>query len=308
MKFYNINKSRLERYINDYIAFGRRMGYFNNEQAQEFKNKLLNMDIEIDNNAPGDAKVVGNNKLVINEKKVFGKTDEFACLVLFHEFTHLCSNIHHDMRDINGRKLIAKLDDNASSYMDTDYQYKQEKTKKGDLNNPYTYVWDGAALIDEVIAEHVATEMVKMKFNKPVFYKDKQKQYGDFIVNYRTRFNYYGIGESIVDKFSKTLFLKNNCKNLDGLARETFKENFVYELIHQHWESKEAIRGLIEKLGYMGVIGFTEEQLEGRYQDQEGVSSYLIKDSFNRLEEIFREGREERENMPRNIPVPSFME
>lgn len=297
--------NRFEKYIEEYISFGKRMGYFNNDQALEFSKKLSNIDFKIDNSIDGDA-VTRGNEIIINEKRL--KSEEKMSLILFHEFTHICNSLHQDIFKDDSKSLIKKLRNNAGSYTNTNYLHLSRETKQGDTNNPFTYILFGGVLIDEVVSEHVASEMVKMKFNKPILLKNKERIYGDKKINYNTHFDYYGIGETLVDEFSRTLFLKNNCKNLNGLSKEIFKKDFVYELIHQHYERPDAFKALIEELAHMGVVAFWEEQSQGRYQDREKISPKLVYNSYNKLRQFLRNGREERENMPSNIPIPPFME
>ena len=45
------------------------------------------------------------------------------------------------------------------------YYFNGQTTQNGDICNPYTYILWGGILIDEVIAEYVATRMVYRKFN-----------------------------------------------------------------------------------------------------------------------------------------------
>lgn len=177
-----------------------------------------------------------------------------------------------------------------------------------DVNNPFTYINFGALLLDEVIAENVATEMVKTKFNKFIPLKNKQKQYGNHVINYRTHFDYYGIGEDIGNKFAQTLFMNNNCKNLNGLCSESFKTDFVFDLIRQHNERPDALEALTKELAYMGVIAFAEEQSQGRYENREKLSPDLIYNCYLDLDRLLLNGRENREIIPGNIPMPSFME
>ncbi len=78
--------------------------------------------------------------------------------------------------------------------------------KRNDINNPYTYMVLGSLFLDEVISENVTTEMVKMKYNKFVPLKNYQKTFGNNTINYQAHFDYYGIGENLVNDFAKTLF------------------------------------------------------------------------------------------------------
>lgn len=290
-------------YAQEYIDLGMRLGYFNYNQAKEILSKILNLDVSTDTTLPGDA-YCNKNTLVINPKRT--NNNEKLSLVLFHEFTHINSSIHKDL--FGGNSLIKRLKEKASSFMDTNYYHGFSKTKIDDINNPFTYINFGGLLLDEVIAENVATEMIKTKFNKLIPLENKQKKYGNHVINYRSHFNYYGIGENIVNKFAQTLFMNNNCKNLNGLSSESFKPDFVFDLIRQHNERPDALEALTKELAYMGIIAFAEEQSQGRYEDRGKLSPELIYNCYLDLDSLLLKGREDREIIPGNIPMPSFME
>ena len=65
------------------------------------------------------------------------------------------------------------------------------------------------------------------------------------------------------------------------------------------------VPGSLVLLGGEPGIG---KRSEGRYQDREKISPNLVYNSYNKLRQLLRTGREERENMPSNIPAPPFME
>lgn len=68
---------------------------------------------------------------------------------------------------------------------------------------------------------------------------------------------YSNIGEKICNKFVQTLF---GCANLHDLSRESFKPDFVKNLILQHNERNKKINPLqffTKELGLMEVIAFT---------------------------------------------------
>ena len=163
-------------------------------------------------------------------------------------------------------------------------------------------------LIDEVTAENVATEMVKLKYNKVVPFTNKQKVYGRNVVSYRSHFDYYGIGEELVDDFSKTLFMQKQSRNLNGLCRDIFKKDFVYNLIRQHNEKNFSMSCLIRELAYLGVICFEEEKSNGHLKQRERILPELVYDSYFKLKDLLKEGRENREYIPCNIPFPTFMD
>lgn len=300
MKLFN---SIYKNYVQEYVDLGMKLGFFNYNKSKEILNFLLNLDVSTDSSLPGDA-YCSNNNLIINPLRT--SNSEKLSMALFHEFTHLTSSIHKDMYSNNS--LIKKLKANSSSLIDTNYSHNSSNTKINDVNNPFTYIVFGSLLLDEVIAENVATEMVKLKYNKFIPLKNKQKVYGDHVINYRSHFDYYCIGEELVNNFSKTLFLSNNCKNLNGLCQANFQDDFVYELIRQHNERPDALECLIKELANMGVIAFAEEQSHGRYKDRPHISPDLVYNSYFELQNLLLSGYEYRESIPNNISMPSFME
>lgn len=304
MKLYN---SEYRKYVEEYISLGLQIGYFDYTKIQEFRDKLYNIDITIDNSIPGDA-YFGENGLIINKNRMFKSGEEYESLTFFHEFTHMCSNLHDDLFNKRDKGLINKLSNNANKFTNTDYNYGYLKTKKGDVNNPFTYISFGAMLIDEVTAENVATEMVRLKYNKVVPFSNKQKVYGKNIVNYKSHFDYYGIGEELVEGFSKTLFMQNQSRNLNGLCRDIFKKDFVYNLIRQHNEKNYSMSCLIEELAYLGVVCFEEEKSNGHLKNREAILPEIVYDSYLKLKDLLIKGRENRECIPNYIPFPSFMD
>lgn len=303
MKLYN---SEYRKYVDEYLSLGLKIGYFDYSQISEFRDKLYNIDVTIDNTIPGDA-FFGENGLIINKNRMLNSGEEYESLTFFHEFTHKCSNLHDDLFNKGDKGLIKRLSNNANMFTNTDYNYGGIKTKKGEVNNPFTYISFGAMLIDEVTAENVATEMVKLKYNKVMPFTNKQKIYGKNIVNYQSHFDYYGIGEELVSEFSKTLFIENRSKNLNGLSRDIFKKDFVYDLIRQHNERNYSMSCLIQELGYLGVICFQEEQSNGHLKERAPILPEIVYNSYVKLKNLLKEGRENREYIPSNIRFPSFI-
>ena len=297
-----LSDSYYKKYAQEYINYGKNLGFFNYIQAQEISKEISNLNVVENSTLPGDAMInTAENTLYINPNRCVN--EEKLSLVLFHEFTHLNSSMHKDIH--SEKSFIKSLKSNANSIMEgnTHYDYYFSKTEINDVNNPFTYILWGGLLLDEVIAENVATEMAKIKFNKTIPLKNKQKQYGNNIVNYRTHFDYYGIGEEICNKFAQTLF---GCKNLHDLSRENFKPDFVKNLIRQHNERPDALQDLAKELGLMGVIAFAEEQAEGRCLDREKPSPNFIWMCYKDLDPILANGRENRETIPNGIPMPDF--
>lgn len=305
-----LRETPLVEYVNEYIQYGMQCGFFFGRECNQIRERLLNLDVEFVEDINGDAMCNGNT-LIVN-RKIFQKKDnaKYASLVLFHEFTHICSDVHKHTQNNGLFVQLRNYVENNPGKIDTTYYKGSCTTEMGDTNNPYTYILFGALLLDEVTAEHVATEMVKKKYMKYVLPKEGQRVYGNgtYIHRYKSHFDYYGVGENLIDQFSKTLFLKNGFKNLNGLCSEIFKEGFTYDLIRQHNENPIAFQHLIDELGYLGVIGFSEEQFNGRYAVREKISSDLISYSFKELERIFQYGIENREEIPGSISAPEFME
>lgn len=228
--------------------------------------------------------------------------------VIFHEFTHICSNIHKEMFLSNG--LWEKIKNNVEVFTgDKKRDYIDESgrvIKSSDSNNPYNYIMFGALFMDEVIAENVATEMVKEKYHTPTRLIQRVFDCGDNnLIKYTSRFEYYGIGEKLLDKFAKTLFIQGN-RNLNALSRESFRENFVYDLINQHSENSFTKKAFIDEIALMGVIAHTIEKQNGRYSNQERISGDMVYHSIFQLDAKLESGYENRNIMPSSIVFPTL--
>ena len=295
------NDDRLVNIAREYFRYGVSLGYFDREQVNSFYQQLLNLETIHDNSLPGDAKIEGNT-LLINDKRTFFN-ERNADLILFHEFTHYCSNIHRDVHNPNG--YFNKIRNNIDLFMDTKSVYRSMITKRGDIMNPYTYILYGGLLLDEVTAEYVATKMVSKKFadKMPLFRKDEK--IGNYYLDYVSNFQYYGIGQQLVEGFSKTLFVKNEDKNLNGLCKHIANKNFVRDLIIQHNERPSDMKALCEELGYMGVVAWYEEKKQGRLHGKP-IPEDFIYHSYQKARQIIRDGYEPRETRPGNISEPSF--
>lgn len=292
---------RLVNLVEEYFRYGVSLGFFNREKVKLFYNQLLNLNVTYDSSLPGDAKITGNS-LLINNQRTF-KDEQNASLILFHEFTHYCSNIHKDIHDQNG--YFNKLRNNIHSFMSTNFFYRNLSTKKGDVMNPYTYILYGGLLLDEVTAEYVATKVVSKKFGKQMPLYRRDKKIGSNYIDYVSNFQYYGIGQQLVDGFSKTLFVKNEDKGINGLCKHIFDNDFVRNLIYQHNERPDALKSLCEELGYMGVIAWYEEEKNGRLNGEHIPDSFVYY-SYQRAIQVIRNGYEPRETIPNNISEPSF--
>ena len=289
----------LKKFAIEYVTLGLELGYFNNDNFQKVYNKLLNYDIEIDNNLSGDAFTDTNRKkIIINENKMKSNNENFS-LVLFHKFTHINSAIHKDIFTKNG--YLAKIRENVKYFCGTDIYNGKDINN---INNPYNYILFGGLLIDEVTAEYIATQMINKKYNKNSNYSKYYRKYGNRIIEYYSQFKYYGIGEELIDTFSKTLFMKNNDKNINGLCKEIFKDNFVYDLIRQHNERPTSLVCLIKELALMGVIAHKEEQLEGHRTDQQSILNDTVYNAYYELKKLFIIGFEDRESIPDDVLMP----
>lgn len=289
---------KIEKYILEYIKYGLELGLFNSTQASLFKTKLINLKVFIDSNLAGDAKVQDNN-LYINSS-LFNNERKLS-LVLFHEFSHTCNSIHKELFNKNypNKFDIFKnyVENNFSSSVSS-YSYGYNTTYLQDINNPYTYYKFGLLLIDEVLCEYTSTLMVARKYNEKLSYKRYCRNYNTQEINYYSSFDYYGIGEELVDLLSKTLFLKNDEKNIFGLCKSMFNQDFVSVLINQHAEFDDALILLYEEISLMGVLAFCEERYYGRYLDRISIDPNLIKYAYDKCKRILIEGKEPREEVP----------
>ena len=295
------NDDRLVNIAREYFRYGVALGYIQREQVNSFYQQLLNLDVIHNNSLHGEAKIEGNT-LLINDRRTF-LNERTADLVLFHEFMHYCSNIHRDLNNPNG--YFYKIRNNIDSFMDTKTIYGNMPTKNGDIMNPYTYILFGGLLLDEVTAEYAATKMVSEKFGDEMPRYRKDKKIGNYYLDYVSNFDYYGIGQQLVEGFSKTLFVENKDKNLNGLCRHIVDPKFVKDLVVQHNERPSDMKALCEELGYMGVIAWYEEKRQGRLHGK-NIPEDFIYHSYQKAMQIIRDGYEPRETIPGNISEPSF--
>ena len=295
--------SLVMKYLNEFFYYSMAEGIFDSSSVMEHYMQIQDMNLEVDDSLRGDARVEGNT-LKINWRCTF-KDEKYASLVLFHEFAHLCSDLHKDILKQNGVMRIYR--DMMERKFQTDYQFDNRRTRAGDANNPYTYFLFGALLLDEVTSENTAENLVAKKFNvprKPL--REVQRKIGNHYVSYRANIDYYSIGQGLADSFAKTLILPKSEKNLNGLSKAVLKKGFTRELIRQHYENGYTLSALYEKLSYLGTICFYEEQSQGHYGDRERVNPQLVYTSFERAKSIMAKGYEQRETIPNNITMPDF--
>ena len=299
-----IDDNFLRSLVDDYIYLGIQNKYFDRFKGAQFRQILLNKNIKYDDNLPGDAFTDRNNTLIINRKRTY-TNERNASYILFHEFTHYCNDIHNDRFGDYSPHLFEHFRDYMESHTDTTYQYGFAQTQAGDVHNPYTYALIGALLLDEVIAEFVAIDLVSKKYNQPVQARVETRKLGNNYIHYTTTLNYYEIGEKIAEEFTKTLFMKKSNKNLKGLCVDSFKDGFVRSLINQHCESKHSLECLYKELGYMGVIYFSEEQKNGHLSaGQKPISDLFVYNCYTELFELIRHGYENRETIPQTFDMP----
>lgn len=203
--------------------------------------------------------------------------------------------------------VFSKFKDYYCSRYNTDFNYNGNLLKKGHSCNPYTYFNFGLLLIDEVISEFVANMILCQNKGIDMNTYNFSRNIGSNVLKYSSHFSYYGIGEKLVELFTKTLFLPNNEKNLKGLSKRLMDKNYCYDIIYQHFESDIAIRGLFEELCYMGVIAFNEEKYHGHLKERGEVPADLVSYSYNKGIECLRAGAENREIIPEGIVKPNFL-
>ena len=288
----------LSRYCDQYIEYGKRLDYFNIKQGEEFRNKIMSYKVYAVPGLEGNAVVDSLHRTIkYNPDRL--RDEKSLSGVLFHEFTHICSNIHKHLN----RGYWPKLKENFTRFTDTD-SYKGIPIENKD--NPYNYIQFGGLFMDETIAESVATEMMKEKYNIPSPQKNRIFNCGDDnIIRYRSTFDYYGIGEPLLYSFAKTLFIDRK-RNLHSLARESFKEEFMYDLIRQHNETKTTRDHFIKEIALMGVIGHTWEKNEGRYPEQQRISGDVVYNSIFELKDLLDRNPEDRAYIPDSIQFPEI--
>lgn len=296
----------LKKYCNEYIEYGKRLGFFSPIQEEKFRKEIMSYTMKEDSYLEGDAYVGARNK-TIKYNPTRCRDEQFLSQIMFNEFTHICSNIHKQLlkKETSSGQLTTEtgLWERLQNHIEV---FTDARIDISDKNNPFNYIKFGGLFMDEVIAEYVAIEMIKLKYNIPIQQQKRIFDCGDGNrITYRSSFDYYGIGEKILNEFAQTLFMQGT-KNLHSLARESFKENFVYNLIKQHNERISSRKAFIEELALMGVIAHTIEKKHGHYLEQEAISGDVVYDSIFRLTDLIRAGFEDRKTMPQNIIFPQI--
>ena len=248
------NCSKYIKYVYEYIWYGVNLGFFDINESNNFKNKLLNIDVKVDNNIPANASVVGYNLLLINEKRL--KNEKLISEVLFHEFTHVLGNIYQYVYEKDSFLYILKDKYNKNNLK---FIKNMERRNKLNINK---YFDCGLIMIDEVAAEYVSIMMLSKKYNIPIGMKRK-RYFDDYLVSYECGFEYFGFEEHIVSLFAKTLDLSNNQRNVFGICREIYDPDFVKNIIYKYLKFNK-LKDLYKIVCYMGILYEYEEIRNGR--------------------------------------------
>ena len=252
-----LQNEKYNKYVYEYIRYGLDLGLFDLSMVDNIKNKLLNIEVKINNNIQADSAVVSYNLLLINEKRL--KNDKITSLVLFHEFTHVLSSIYKYVDNKNS--ILYKLKNkyvNKHFYYDVKSNNFYEKSKL----NPNNYFNYGLAVMDEVLAESIATMMVNKKYNISVS-KRRDRYFENHLINYECNFEYFGFEEHIINLFAKTLDLEEGQDNIFGLCKEIYNSDFIKNVIYQFLESNNS-KDLYKIICYMGILYKYEEYINGR--------------------------------------------
>lgn len=289
------NDVTIRNLVDEYIEKGQRFGFFNDVTAANIRKKLLEMNIDYDDSLNGDA-LIENNILYINRQRTFVNED-FKKMVLFHEFTHACSSLNLE------RKRLKKNIGYFAGFKEY-YQRQNNISNTYATNDPNTYFNFAIVFLDEATAEFVATYLVS---NGQMNINHYSRWYNNNQLSFDSHYDYYGVGESILNKFAQTLFLPTSKKNIKGLCSKIFEENFPKELFYQHFESQNAVDCLYKELCYFGVLAFDEEQNGyGRYEDRDHLDRDFVYSVFGLTNRILDIGREYREYIPHNIQAPDI--
>lgn len=157
--------------------------------------------------------------------------------------------------------LLYKLKDKYSN-KHFYYGIKTNNYYEKDKLNPNNYFNYGLVVMDEVLAESIATMMYNKKYDISVSMR-RNRYFDNHLINYECNFEYFGFEEHIIDLFAKTLDLSDECNNFFGLCKEIYNKNFIEDIIYQFYDLNRA-NDLYKIICYLVILYKYEEYKNGR--------------------------------------------
>ena len=205
--------SKLDKYIQEYISLGIKVGLFNDNNLDRVVSRLERVRFSSNNYLSGDAHsnpIRDQNNLrksygidvQINEKKTKNSGKYyFEDEVVFHELTHCINGIYENWFEnlslwFDFDKILKKnfnVEDDAIEQLSSNTQYRQK-----------AYAWE---VLDEFVAQYVAQMLVNAKYGKNVYrFENKVIRQSDPLLSVYTDFNDYHEFYEIVLNFIKPIY------------------------------------------------------------------------------------------------------
>ena len=271
--------TNFNKLLDEYIILGIKTGFFNSEVAETIVRRIREIEVREDNTIKGDARtIVEDNKQIIllNKDKCFSKGEYYGDEVIFHELSHFSNDIHRDLYVYRRSEI-------------RDFSTNNKQLSEG--NDLIRYPEWGMFLLDEVISQITAEEMVKEKYGSKV-----EGIYGEEFITSKlteppvalyTKITDYKDCYSLADDFSKTIYHGEDAIN--RMCIDAYNNSLLDRIFSKYNSRENGKKELYELLGYMGnaLIKIYEEKYEFTFEGSEpNKDKKLILTSMRRAKDI----------------------
>ena len=251
--------SKLDKYIQEYISLGIKVGLFNDNNLDRVVSRLERVRFSSNNYLSGDAHsnpIRDQNNVrksygidvQINEKKTKNSGKYyFEDEVVFHELTHCINGIYENWFEnlslwFDFDKILKKnfnVEDDAIEQLSSNAQYRQK-----------AYAWE---VLDEFVAQYVAQMLVNAKYGKNVYrFENKVIRQSDPLLSVYTDFNDYHEFYEIVLNFIKPIY----GNDVNRFISDSLDDTVINKIFSSYVGKNNGFNSLYCILGEMGNIGF----------------------------------------------------
>ena len=161
----DIDKRFIYQKIDEYIMRLYKIGLVTDKNLlDDYYTQLHNLRIREIFNAPGNARITAFNALeYCKENIIYGMLQNgeyYIDEVLFHEFSHVINSFHKALRGPQRFNIEEALEEKMNPF--TNALLLKQEDKLLDNQNPYY----GVFLLDEYVAQSLAQEIIKDKYNE----------------------------------------------------------------------------------------------------------------------------------------------
>ena len=168
----DINANLINQKIDEYLLWLYKTDLVTDKcLLNEYSKKLHSLKINEIFDAPGDARITfdGNLEYCVSNitLQMMYNGEYYIDEVLFHEFTHVINSFHNSLSVKDGFIIKDAIEDKMDNFTNTELLVQEDKLL---YNQDPCF---GVIMLDEYVAQSVAQELVKTKYNT---LDDKAKQ------------------------------------------------------------------------------------------------------------------------------------